>query len=143
MNGIVVSKIPDLNWGEPRVARAVGNDRDPWGVLAVLRDTPWEALFPLVPFQVFDQALRGHATPLMRILGPPPAALAKRLPIVYAQCTERLTCISATSACVPGAKMPDCWSGDSLPAEAADVASNVARFWKEGVPVIILVPEEP
>lgn len=141
MNGLVITKIPDLSWGEPRIARAVGNDRDPWGVLAVLRETPWEALLPLIPSRVFDQALRGHGTPLMRLLGPPPAALAKRLPVIHVRCRERESCVNASPICIPGTKMPDCWEGDSLDSGAVGVASQVARLWRDGIPVIIVVPE--
>jgi hypothetical protein len=142
VNGLAVTRIPDLSWGEPKVCRAVGNDRDPWGVLAVLKETPWEALVSLVPSRVFDQALRGHATPLMRVVGPPPSALARRLPVLYAQCREREHCVNASPACVPGEKMPDCWEGDGIKPEAVGVASQVARLWREGMLVIVVVPEE-
>jgi hypothetical protein len=142
VNGLAVTRIPDLSWGEPKVCRAVGNDRDPWGVLVVLKETPWEALVPLVPSRVFDQALRGHATPLMRVVGPPPSALARRLPVLYAQCREREHCVNASPACVPGEKMPDCWEGDGIKPEAVGVASQVARLWREGMLVIVVVPEE-
>lgn len=142
MNGIVVTKIPDLAWGEPKIARAIGNDRDPWGVLAVLRETPWEALIPLIPSSIFDQALRGHVTPLMRLIGPPPVALAKRLPIVYTQCRERDHCVNVSQICRPGEKMPDCWEGSELLPEAVGVASYVARLWRDGIPVIVVVPRE-
>lgn len=142
MNGLVTTKIPDITWGEPKVCRAVGNDRDPWGVLAVLRETPWEALIPLIPSRVFDQALRGHATPMMRLIGPPTSALAKRLPVLYAQCRERDQCVNSSPTCVPGGKMPDCWEGDGIDREAVGVASQVARMWRDGTLVIVVVPEE-
>lgn len=141
MNGLVIAKLPDLSWGEPSIARAVGSDSDPWGVLAVLRETPWEPLFPLIPSSVFDQALRGHATPLMRLIGPPGLALAKRLPLAYTQCRMRGGCINTGPNCFPSKKMPDCWEGGSLAPEAVEVAAQVAILWRDGIPVIILVPE--
>jgi len=140
--GIVVVKIPDPAWGEPRIARAVGNDRDPWGVLSVLRETPWEPLIPLIPSTVFDQALRGHATPLMRLLGPPPTALVKRLPAAYTECRDNKGCINASPLCIPGKRMPDCWASKKLLPEAVEVASSIARLWKDKIAVVVLVPEE-
>lgn len=143
MTDFVVVKIPDLTWGEPSIARAIGRRSDDcWGALSVLRETPWAPLFPVIPFDVFDQALRGHATPLMRILGPPPSALARRLPLAFASCRERSKCINAASFCVPGVKMPDCWEGDSIPMLSVGVASQVARYWRDGIAVIVLTPEE-
>ena len=142
MTDFAVTKIPDPVWGSPRIARAIGRNGDPWGVLAVLRGTPWEGLFPLVSIRTFDQALRGHATPLMQVLGPPPHALAKRLSDSYRACRMRSGCINAAPTCVPGKKMPECWEPDQIESIAVEVASKVARFWKENVPVIVVVPEE-
>ena len=142
MTEFVVTKIPDLTWGEPRIARAVMKSGDPWGILSVLRETPWEELFPLVPFQIFDQALRGHATPLMRVLGPPPMALARRLPFAFTQCRDRDGCLNAAATCVPGKGMPECWVADGVELGAAEVASKVARLWKEGIHIIVLIPEK-
>lgn len=142
MTEFVVSKLPDLSWGEPRVVRAVGNHRDNWGVLAVLRETPWEGLFPLIPSRTFDMALRGHATPLMRILGPPGEALSRRIPSGFRECRQRGDCVNAAPTCIPGKTMPECWEAEGLDRAAGEVASKVARFWKEGLVVIILVPED-
>jgi len=108
----------------------------------VLKETPWEGLFPLIPFQIFDQALRGHSTPMMRILGPATEALMKRLPPEHKLCRVRKGCINAALTCIPGPKMPDCWEAGGVESNAVEVASKVARFWKEKVIVIIVVPEE-
>lgn len=142
MRGFAVTKLPDPSWGEPTIARAVGSSQDPWGVLSVLKDTAWESLFPEVPSSVFDQALRGHATPLMRVLGPPPAALLRRVPVIHTACREREACINASPLCRPGPKMPDCWDGEGIDQGAREVASYVARLWRDGVPVIVVIPGE-
>lgn len=139
MKGLAVTKLPDPRWGEPRVARAIGTDTDPWGVLSVLRETPWEKLIVVVSRHALDQALRGHATPLMRELGPPPSALARRLPVAHAACKDKDSCASATPKCLPGPEMPECWTGGGFPpGPASEVASTVARLWKEGVPVVVV-----
>lgn len=141
MKGIVVTKMPDPRWGEPRIARAVGTDDDPWGVLVVLKETPWEPLIRQVSRASFDQALRGHATPLMRELGPPPRALARRLPVAYATCRDSGSCVNASPKCVPGEKMPDCWTGSGLPiGPATEVTSYIAHLWRDDVPVVVVVP---
>lgn len=95
----------------------------------------------MIPSPIFDQALRGHATPLMRILGPPPEALARRIPASYAACRMREGCINSASTCIPGKRMPECWEAEILEPAAAQVASKVAFFWKEGMHVLIIVPE--
>lgn len=144
MKGIVITKIPDASWGNPKIARAVGNDTDPWGILAPLRGTAWEPLIPLIPSLILDQAFRGHATPLMRVLGPPPEALARRLPITYARCRDRDTCINSGPDCKPGPKMPDCWEGEGEgleDREQAAVVSSVARLWRDKIPVVVVIPE--
>jgi hypothetical protein len=79
---------------------------------------------------------------MMRMLGPPPEALAKRLPLVYTQCRDRKGCINASPLCIPGKRMPDCWEASGVLLEAVDVVSSVARLWKEGITVIVLVPGE-
>lgn len=142
MTDFAVVRIPDKAWGEPKIARAIGRANDPWGVLSRLRDTPWEALFVEIPFDIFDQALRGRATPLMNTLGLPPLALIRKLPPSYRACRVRKDCINSTPLCVPGKKMPECWEADGVDLVAVEVASAVARFWKEGVPVIVVLPEE-
>jgi hypothetical protein len=140
--GFAVTRLPDPSWGSPKIARAVGRNGDPWGVLSVLRETPWEGLFPMIPSSTFDMALRGHATPLMKILGPPPKALAKRIPEEYRLCRLRNECVNAAPTCVPGSKMPLCWEAEKLELPASEVASKVAAFWKEGIHVVIIVPED-
>ena len=139
MTGLVVVKLPDAHWGYPRIARAVGSYTDPWGVLAVLRETPWESPFPRVSHYTFDHALRGHASTLMRELGPPPTALARRLPIAHARCRDATGCVNSGPKCVPGPEVPECWTGGGFPpGPAAEVAAYVVRLWKEGVPVVVV-----
>ena len=82
MKGIVPTKLPDPNWGEPTIARVTPTeDGGMWGSLKFLEGTDWDSLFPRVHPDLLDQALRGYATPLMRVIGPPPKAFVKRLPV--------------------------------------------------------------
>ena len=137
MRGIVTSKLPDPAWGFPTIARVVPTDDDRWGHLRFLVGTDWEPLFPRVPADILDQALRGHATPLMRILGPPPKALVKRLPLAETQCSQRNTCINASPACIPGPKVPDCWESSTFHGPNATIVSYVVHLWREGTPIIV------
>lgn len=141
MTGIVSTKLPDASWGFPTVARAIPKDDDPWGCLGVLRGTPWEPLIPLIPNHIFDQALRGFATPLMRILGPPPKAFVKRLPLAEVPCAMRTACISHSSNCVPGPKTPECWEPSTFFGTEAETVSALVRLWRDGVVVIVVLPE--
>ena len=142
MNGIVTAKLPDPRWGEPTIARVIQTeDGGPWGRLRFLVGTDWEPLFPVVPKLVLDQALRGHATPLMKVLGPPPKALVKRLPVAELPCAQRKSCVSHTPLCVPGPKVPDCWETTTFAGEEANLVSYVVRLWRDGVVIVVEEPE--
>ncbi len=142
MTGIVTTKLPDLAWGEPTIARVIPYGDDRWGQFRFLVGTDWEPLFPLVPDGILDQALRGYVTPLMRILGPPPKALVKRLPMADTLCMNRKSCISyVPSKCVPSPTTPDCWEAEVFP-ENRSLINNLVMLWRDGIVVIITVPEE-
>ena len=142
MNGIITVKLPDPRWGEPTIARVIPTeDGGPWGRLQFLVGTDWEPLFPVVPKLVLDQALRGHATPLMRVLGPPPKALVKRLPLVETPCAQRKSCVSHTPLCVPGPKVPDCWETPTFKGAEANLVNRVVLLWRDGVVIVIEEPE--
>lgn len=141
MQGIIVTKLPDPNWGFPVIARVTPQGGNPWGCLAWAVGTPWESLFPWVDEHTLDQALRGYSTPLMRILGRPPSALVKRLPLVNSLCSLRHSCLNASEHCVPGPKVPDCWEAPGL--EPGDIASAnyVVQLWRDGITVILQTPK--
>lgn len=142
MKGIVTAKLPDPRWGEPTIARVIPTeDGGAWGALRFLLGTRWEGLFPRVHPDVLDQALRGHATPLMRVLGPPPRALVKRLPVANTLCAQRASCVSYTPLCVPGPKLPDCWEPTEFTGVEANLVSLVVRYWRDGVVVVVEEPE--
>jgi hypothetical protein len=141
VRGIVIHKLPDPAWGFPQVARVIPNDDHPWGILRFLVGTDWEPLFPRIPFIVLDQALRGYATPLMKILGPPPKALVKRLPVVDTLCAQHKSCVSYTAKCVPGPKVPECWEPSTFSGDEANLISNVVRTWRDGIVIVVAVPE--
>jgi hypothetical protein len=142
VKGIVTAKLPDPRWGEPNIARVIPTeDGGPWGRLQFLVGTDWEPLFPVVPKLVLDQALRGHATPLMKVLGPPPKALVKRLPVAELPCSQRKSCVSHTPLCVPGPMVPDCWETPTFTGEEANLVSYVVRLWRDGVVIVVEEPE--
>ena len=141
MRGFVVTKLPDPAWGFPTIARVIARDDHPWGDLQFLVGTDWEPLFPRVSAAVLDQALRGYATPLMRVLGPPPKALVKRLPVKEKLCAQRASCINYTVDCVPGPKVPECWESSTYTAPQASIVNNIVRLWKEGVVIVVPLPE--
>lgn len=134
-------KIPDPRWGDPVIARVIARDDDPWGVLSFLRGTAWEPLFPIVPFQAMEQALLGHVTPLMRVLGPPPSALAKRLPVVEAQCNHASSCLTHGPLCHPGPKVPGCWETPGFTPDQGPYVNRVVQLWKEGTVVVLVAPK--
>ena len=139
MEGIVVTKFPDPAWGDPSIARVIPIGDDPWGILRFLVGTPWDPLFPRIPEDILDQALRGHTTPLMRILGPPPKALAKRLPVEDGTCRMKDQCINAGPLCIPGLKVPMCWEPQGVSPYHSPYLSHVVQLWRVGIVVVLVV----
>lgn len=142
MPGVLVCKLPDPSWGFPSVARIIPNHQNQWGRLVFLKGTVWEQFFPIIDPDIFDQAVRGHATPLMRVLGPPPVAFVKRLPIENGTCRNKGSCVNYSKDCVPGSKVPECWEPPEFPGEDTTLLSYVVQLWRGDVPVVILNPKE-
>lgn len=140
VQGIVVNKLPDPVWGFPTIARVLPRDGNPWGLLAFLEGTPWDPLFPRVPEGVLEWALRGHATPLINLLGPPPKALVKRLPVAATRCRNRDCCINAGPKCVPGPDVPPCWETPDVEPPQSFLVNHVVQLWKDGIVVVLPIP---
>ena len=134
---VIVQKLPDPAWGEPRIARIIPNDDSPWGAYHFLVGTDWEPFFPRVQKTILDQALRGYATPLMKILGPPPRAFTKRLPVEQTGCSLRTKCTNASPSCVPGAKTPDCWETSAFRGAEANLVNGIVMLWRDGIVVVV------
>lgn len=134
LRGLVEVRLPDPAWGNPRLVRIVPSSDSSWGKYLFLVGTGWEPLIPEIPAEILDQALRGHATPLMRVLGPPPAALARRLPPEESVCALKGQCTAWTPGCVPGPRVPLCWEPPGeLP---LGLMGPLVAFWRQGVPVV-------
>ena len=148
MNDALVEYTIDTNdWGRILIARPlprkIGEDLDYWGCLAPLRDTPWGDLIPIVTGEVMSHALHGHATPLMRVIGPPPHALLRKIPDAFRQCSMMGGCmLYQKQHCQPGPKVPDCYSPPNMAEHAGFLASKVALAWKEKRYVIIVSGSE-
>lgn len=134
MADLVIVTLPDPAWGSPRLGRIIaGTEGGSWGAYAFLVGTPWEPLIPLVSAALLDAALRGHATPLLRVLGPPPRALARRLPLESSQCAQRLVCVNAAPGCVPGPGAPLCWEPEGMP---LDLMAQLTAAWRDNIVVV-------
>jgi hypothetical protein len=113
VKGIVPVKLPDPRWGEPTIARVIPTeDGGAWGALNFLVGTDW-------------------------VLGPPPKALVKRLPVVETPCAQRRSCVSHTPLCVPGPKLPDCWESPTFTGAEANLVNLVVCYWRDGVVVLV------
>lgn len=125
------------------VARSIPEDGRIWGRLDVLRDTPWGRLIPVVAGDVLSHALHGHVTPLMRQIGPQPAALLRMVPVGYRICADHKRCISFDKAkCHPSKALPECYAAPGLPPDAMAVAAFVALAWRDNRYVIVVEGHE-
>lgn len=118
---------------------------EPWGVLAPLRGTSWGVQIPEVTGEALSHALHGHAKPLREMLGNPPLARARRLPLAETMCYEHQarTCAQAGPGCYPGSgSMPECYVAPSRRDDLRAAAGAVARAWAERRHVFVVVGPE-
>lgn len=112
---------------------------DYWGVLAPVRDEapPLAKLLPVVSGEVFSHALHGFARPLMQVLGPPPQALVKMTP--FKACSLKGYCVMYDAKrCIPGKKLPECWTPEGLETAVQRAVALVTMAWAEGRYVLIV-----
>lgn len=123
-----------------------------WGELEPLRGTSWEAGVSLIPAEAYSEALHGRLMPLLRALGRPPEASARRVSPVEGACALKGSCAGwEPQKCRPGGRAkkrgevapPECWEP---PLEGAAPAISqlfreVAMAWREGRHTIVVVGE--
>lgn len=143
---LVEFQLKTTDWGIVKFARPEFGSiaDDPWGTLACLKGTPWGDVIQEVPGELLSHALHGRATPLMRVLGPPPNGLMRKIPEPYRMCDlGKSGCIIyRKSDCHPCAKMPDCYVPPGLDRHTQFIASLVALAWKENRYVVVVTGDE-
>lgn len=145
MEGLRKLRVSGKDWTEILLLRPTPKKGDPWGALAPLKDTPWGNLIPVVSGEAFSHAMYGHVMPLIQELGPPPKALAKRLPSEWAWCSYKpdKTCIIASEKCRPCVDLPECYEAPAFDNPLHSLlAYHVAMAWKEGRYVVVVEGEE-
>lgn len=136
--------LADRTYGELKLAVVVPKQGDMWGVLAPLRGTPWEPLIRVVSGDAMAHARHGYAAPLVSVLGPPPAVLARKVPLRSGLCSlaQAGTCAAASPQCLPGPKLPDCYQPPGADPAAQEMAAVVALAWRDGYYVVLVDGEE-
>lgn len=134
--------IDSLDWGQIKILRVLPVKGDAWGFLAGLRDTVWGKQIPIVSGQALSDALHGHATPLMREIGPDPDGLMRLIPNPFRICKLKTQCLAFNKNCHPCRKLPDCYIPPGLPETLSYTANLVAQAWKEGRYVIVVDGQE-
>lgn len=134
--------IPSKEWGDILILRPYPKPGETWGDLAPLRGTPWGDLLSIVSGASLSHALHGYVTPLMREIGPDPRGLCRMLPVGFRECRMAKSCPMVSKHCVPGPKLPTCYSPPRLPPEALLAGATVTGAWAEGRYVLIVEGEE-
>jgi hypothetical protein len=114
---------------------------NPWGVLLPLKDTSWGAQIPTVTGEALSHALHGRPKPLRQMLGNPPQARTRKLPLIDKMCFESQAsiCDMATPNCFPGSgSMPECYGAPVEDRELRKLATAVAKAWEEGRYVFVV-----
>lgn len=124
------------HWGDVLVSRATPSGDDFWGLLRPLAGTDWESLIPVIPVNVFDDAVHGHLTPLLNLIGRPPERLLQLAPAGI--CEKRGRCTLYTSDCVPGNQTPLCYLPPLQDPEVQEAARVVVQAWRKGYYVIVV-----
>jgi hypothetical protein len=108
---------------------------DPWGDLAILRGTVVGNLIPVIEGEVLSEALHGNPYPLVRVMGPDPASLLKRVPKNLHACQATKQCLMYDpKKCFTRNGMPECF----IPLEGGESMSFVLSTWAgKGYVVIV------
>lgn len=114
----------------------------PYTVLGSLEGTPWYDLVRPVSGEALGQARYGHLQPLLKEIGPAPRHLVRKIPVAMGRCGLSQSCAGFTKDCVPGPKVPDCYSADTKDTVQQEVINALVLFWKEGRYVVRAVGEE-
>lgn len=86
-----------------------------------------------------SHALHGYATPMMRLIGPPPYALLKKVPGIYRDCVVFKDCLMHNkNHCHPGPKLPDCFVPAGVPVDAREMVTQIAMAWRSGRYVVVV-----
>lgn len=128
-------------WGKVNFLRALPRDGDPWGVLACLRGTPWEAVVCVVEGEALSHALHGHPWPFLRSLDVSPQRAFRRLASADTHCLRFLdkSCpVRDKAKCLPGDSLPLCYEAPHLEPGPALVAYEVAQALKEGSYILVV-----
>ena len=138
MKILVKHVLNDSDWGEVVIYRPTPRNNDPWGDLAVLKETTWGPFIYPVSGEAFSHALHGWATPLMKELGPPPLKVVSRIPGPDAICEVWDECVIAAKECIPAGPSPECYHAPLAPGAAARAANEVATAWRDGAWVVVV-----
>lgn len=98
-------------------------------------------LFTRVPKDTMDHALKGWTRPFITALGLSPEGCLIKLPTTARKCGTRERCsFFDKKLCFPTAKkMPWCFVPDGIEGEERiRLASEVIKFWREGVYVVLV-----
>jgi len=128
---------------EVLLARPLPGSIDPWGDLAVLRDTPWGPLIPEVSGEVMSLAVHGYLEPLRAAGLRDPRACLRALDPPVMRCAQQYSCVAHNPRhCLPCLKVPDCYDPPGLSEGANLAARDVTLCWREGRYVVVVVGEE-
>ena len=136
-DGIRRIDLNDREQGPLLLAVVIPRNNDPWGVLAPLRDTPWEGLVRVVGGEALSHAVHGWATPLVRELGPNPHAVMRRFATPCALSSDD-QCVGSSPACRPGRTMPDCYDPPDAEADLAVAVSTALLDLRSGRFVVVV-----
>ena len=135
-------RIDAKEWGSIKIMRPIIHEgEDPWGKLAVLKETSLEGLIPVVSGDAFSHALHGFVKPLLDEIGPEPKSLLRMISKDLRPCASSKACIMHDKiACVMGhPKVPDCFTPSGFEGAAVtDVAAKVLLAWSEGRYVVVV-----
>jgi hypothetical protein len=134
-NGLIFSVIKDKSYGDPKIARILGDDENSWGKFKSLENTEWANLIAVVSEEDIDRALRGDAKSLMGKGLREPKGCLKKAPVLNSLCAERDGCISFVNikCSFKERDCPDCFSLDD---DENDLKKNIIEAWRKGYYVV-------
>jgi hypothetical protein len=136
--------LTDPEWGVVKLAVTFPTEDRTWGDLTPLRGTSWERWITVVPAEAFSHAMHGWATPLMRVIGRTPVALARMVEAEARECRLKKDCVGWNPKnCVPRIDVPFCWEAPgNISPEAQVIVAEVVRAWGENRYVLVVLGKE-
>ena len=118
----------------------------PYDTVLLLQGSVWLPYIQPVDGEALSHAMHGHATPLMRVIGPSPSEMLRKVSArenVVCHYMQDNSCMIRGKYCHPCAKVPLCYTPPGVEdVTVSTIISAVVQEWQNGYYVVYVYGEE-